>query len=1404
MAPDSLSVQNMEKKPTESFKEYAQRWRNMASQVQPPLTEKETTVMFVNTLQAPNYERLVGSATKNFTDIVISGEMIETIVKQGKIEGGDATHKKKGETFKKREGEAQAITSGQPQGGSYNIYQPYPPYPYYLVVNNTSQSPYLYPPMPNTFSNLYPYAPIQRTSYPTNIHPPTSIPVAASTTQQTIPSNNHTAIAPLYIEPLKPPFSRWYDASAHCDYHYEIEGHSIENCIAFKHKVQRLIKAGILNFEKKQEQNVNNNPLPNHARVGVNAVEGEVYVKRNIREVETPMQKVFEALVKVDMLEVWPECSDVNDLGNIQGPYCLYHKGCVGHLIQDCSFFRKEVQRMIDESRIEFYVEASKPAVNMMSKEPIHPRKIKPLTIFYEPRGESMEDRIHAKMTIEVPKPFPYKDDKAVPWNYNCNVQVSKAGKWIVESQDDAANITGVGGITRSGRCYTLEALENLRKEKGKEKEQNLREEKVQSQESTDGSKGPVTEKEVANSEPHRNSLMRILNQAYVDHDISVENLDYIIENISLGNIISFSDEEIPSEGRGNYKALYITITCKGCTIAKVLLDNGSSLNVMPMRTLARLPINMSYIRKSEMIVKAFDGTRREVVGDIGISVEIGPCTFTIEFQVMDIAPSYNYLLGRPWIHMVRAIPSSLHQKVKFIVDGKIVCVNGEEDLLISKPTYTPYVEAAKEVPECSFLSFEFVNTTYVREGTTPPILRLSKTTKMVVNQIVGKGYRAGARLGRELQGIRRPIRATKKEERFGPRYKPTKKEREEMIAERRKERLARFKGHELEIHGMTYPHLYEIFRFRGCIFLESLTVGSRELVTPNNDCEDDNDSGFEVNFEKGISVSELDDTENVEDYDLTPDLLRLVEQEGRQIVPHQETLVTINSGNEENKKEVRIGTTLVPIEKEKLIKLLHEYVYVFAWSYQDMPRLNTDIAAHKLPLKPECKPIKQKLRRMKPEMLLKIKEKVKKQFDAGFLGVAKYLEWVANIIPVPKKDEKVRMCVDYRDLNRASSKDNIPLPHIDTLVDNTAHHSMFSFMDGFSGYNQIKMAPEDREKITFITMWGTFRYKVMPFGLKNAGVTYQRAMVTLFHDMMYREVELYMDDMIVKAHKIEDHVTNLERLFKRLQKFQLRLNPVKCTFGVTSGKLLGFVISERGIEVDPDKVQAIRNLPLPKTQKEVRGFLGRLNYIARFISQLTLKCDPIFKLLRKHNPGAWNEGCQVTFDKVKEYLLSPPELVPPVVGRPLILYLTVNEGSIGCVLGQHDETGKKERAVYYLSKKFTEYESKYSSLEKMCCALAWTAHRLGQYMLYHTTWLITKLDPIKYIFEKPSLSGRVARWQMLLSEYDIVYVSQKAIKGSAIADFLVKRVEEDYEPMEFEFLDEYLMSICQTSKKES
>ena len=388
---------------------------------------------------------------------------------------------------------------------------------------------------------------------------------------------------------------------------------------------------------------------------------------------------------------------------------------------------------------------------------------------------------------------------------------------------------------------------------------------------------------------------------------------------------------------------------------------------------------------------------------------------------------------------------------------------------------------------------------------------------------------------------------------------------------------------------------------------------------------------------------------------------------------------------------------------------------------------------------------------------------------------------------------------MDFRNLNKASPKDDFPLPHIDMLVDSTAGHAMLSFMNGFSGYNQIMMAPEDREKTSFITEWGTYCNRVMPFGLKNAGATYQRAATTLFHDMMHRDVEVYVDDMIVKSRDRADHWAALERFFQRIRCFRLRLNPKKCTFGVTSGKLLGYMISERGIEVDPDKIRAILDMSPPQTETEIRGFLGRLQYISRFIVRLTDTCEPIFRLLRKKQPKVWDDQCTQAFERIKEYLLSPPVLVPPIPGRPLLLYLSVSDVALGCMLAQLDDSGR-ERAIYYLSKRMLEYETRYIMIERFCLALVWATRRLRHYMTEYSVQLVSRLDPLRYLFDRPVLTSRLMRWLVLLIEFDIQYVTQKSIKGSVLADHLASLPVTDSRVIDDDFPDEEIVGVTSLS----
>ena len=228
--------------------------------------------------------------------------------------------------------------------------------------------------------------------------------------------------------------------------------------------------------------------------------------------------------------------------------------------------------------------------------------------------------------------------------------------------------------------------------------------------------------------------------------------------------------------------------------------------------------------------------------------------------------------------------------------------------------------------------------------------------------------------------------------------------------------------------------------------------------------------------------------------------------------------------------------------------------------------------------------PVKQNFRRMRTKWLLKIKKEVTKQLKVGFIKPIHQAEWIANVVLVIKRDRKVRMCVDFRDSNKACPKDDFPLPHIDVLVDNMARSALMSFMDGFSGYNQIKIASKDMTKTIFTTKWGIYYYTVMPFSLKNVGTTYQRMAMALLHDMMHNEVEVYVDDMIVKSKDRGSHTIYLRKFFEGIKEYRFRLNPQKCTFGVTIGKLLSFLVSDRGIEVDPSKIKAI--LEMPKARK--------------------------------------------------------------------------------------------------------------------------------------------------------------------------------------------------------------------------
>ena len=236
----------------------------------------------------------------------------------------------------------------------------------------------------------------------------------------------------------------------------------------------------------------------------------------------------------------------------------------------------------------------------------------------------------------------------------------------------------------------------------------------------------------------------------------------------------------------------------------------------------------------------------------------------------------------------------------------------------------------------------------------------------------------------------------------------------------------------------------------------------------------------------------------------------------------------------------------------------------------------------------------------------------------------------------VPKKGGKWRVCIDYTDLNDACPKDSFPLPCIDQIVDASAGHGMLSFLVAFSGYHQIPMYLPDVEKMSFITPHGLFCYNVMPFGLKNAGATYQRLVTKMFWPLLGKTMEVYIDDMLIKSKERSDHTMHLQQVFDLLRTYGMKLNPAKCTFEVSAGWFLGFMMTQRGIKANPSQLKAILESPAPSSRKEVQQLTGRLAALAQFISRFTDRLNPFFTTLRGANRAGWNEECDRAFIQIK------------------------------------------------------------------------------------------------------------------------------------------------------------------------
>ena len=299
------------------------------------------------------------------------------------------------------------------------------------------------------------------------------------------------------------------------------------------------------------------------------------------------------------------------------------------------------------------------------------------------------------------------------------------------------------------------------------------------------------------------------------------------------------------------------------------------------------------------------------------------------------------------------------------------------------------------------------------------------------------------------------------------------------------------------------------------------------------------------------------------------------------------------------------------------------------------------------------------------------------------------------------------------------------------------------SFLDTFQGYHQIPLALDDQEKTSFVTPVGNYHYKVMHFGLKNAGSTYQRMMTKIFEAQMGKNIEVYIDDMVVKSKIVSEHIWDLTNIFKILRGHKLRLNASKYSFGVGSGKFLGYMVTYREIEVNPDQVKAINSLQPPWNPKEVQKLTEMMAALNRFISRSADRCRPFFLLMNKWKGFELTEKCAQAFQQIKDYLSHPPIMSSSEADEVLFAYIAVAPHAVSLVLIQVDSG--KQRPVYCVSKSLHKAEIRYLPLEKAILAVVHGTRKLPHYFQAHTVVVLTQL-PLKAILRSADYTRRIAK----------------------------------------------------------
>jgi len=447
-------------------------------------------------------------------------------------------------------------------------------------------------------------------------------------------------------------------------------------------------------------------------------------------------------------------------------------------------------------------------------------------------------------------------------------------------------------------------------------------------------------------------------------------------------------------------------------------------------------------------------------------------------------------------------------------------------------------------------------------------------------------------------------------------------------------------------------------------------------------------------------------------------------------------------------------------------LRVVCEFPEVFPDEIHDVPPKRE--VEFSIDLVPGTKPVSMAPYRMSTSELAELKKQLEDLLDKKFVRPS-VSPWGAPVLLVKKKDGSMRLCIDYRQLNKVTIKNRYPLPRIDDLMDQLVGARVFSKIDLRSGYHQIKVKDEDMQKTAFRTRYGHYKYSVMPFGVTNAPGVFMEYMNRIFHAYLDRFVVVFIDDILIYSKTEEEHAEHLKIVLQVLKKKKLYAKLSKCEFWLSEVSFLGHIISGSGIAVDPSKVDAVSQLETPKSVTEVRSFLGLASYYRRYIEGFSKLALPLTQLTCKGKAFVWDVQCENSFNELKQRLTTTPILILPNSDEPFVVYYDASLLGLGGVLMQDN------KVVAYASRQLRIHEQNYPTHDLELAAVVFVLKIWRHYLYVSRFEVFSDHKSLKYLFDQKELNMRQRRWLELLKDYDFG-LNYHPSKANVVADALSRK----------------------------